>query len=456
MCSKGLFSFSLARVGGAMDSFQAVSNSSIDSWIEKGGEVLPGTLQELKDAGRSEGPATAGPSDGAASVPGEAVSVTRLAQITKGSSKPVPLACGVDTLDLGLYITWGRRWDDLMSLLDLAKEQAAGTDGIPLVDGTFLMLPGGKPPAYRWHLQWPEFHLYLGRSPEPQQKTPNGYASINAKTLWSMGVPGAVEFVSRRIKMLEGELQSIKPSRCDLAADFRLSGPLELPFLLDHRVPQHVQHSHNMTGSSLETFYHGAKKSPIQLRIYDKALEVFKGGTKLWFYDLWGATPADQVWRVEYQLRRESLKQFGINTVEDLIEKSGGLWQYLTEDWFSLRERDDSNTSRRTVLPWWEVVQSCAEQFGPSMKLYRSLETVGADSAWYVSHCAGCLVGYAARERLMSFEEAAASIMRRMSTYFEQHDFQSKLSVKSIQLGYSGSSESADVDVETSETEFGS
>ncbi len=383
---------------------------------------------------------------------GEAVSVTRLAPFTNREKNhlPVPLICGVDTLDLGLYIQWSSNWSDLTQILDQAKEQAAGTQGVPIVGDHFLILPSGKPPSYRWHLQWPEFHLYLGRSAEPYRNTPNGYVSINAKTLWSMGISSAVNLVVRWIELLDGKVRSIKPSRCDLAVDLQLKDPLSLPFLLSHRVPQHVQHSHNMTGDVLETFYHGAKKSPIQLRIYDKGLEVLKGGTKLWFYELWNVEPESHVWRIEYQLRREILKQFGIDQLDDLIEKVGGLWQYLTEDWFSLRAQDDGNTSRRTVLPWWEVVQSCADQFGPLMNLERTLDTASADSTWYVNHVAGCLVGYAARERLLTLQDALASMSDQVRWYFDRHDFQSKLAVKSIQLGYPGSSGGTEIDTSTS------
>ncbi|MBA4030439.1 MAG: hypothetical protein C0478_06050 [Planctomyces sp.] len=345
-----------------------------------------------------------------------------------------------------MYIEWGSRWDDLSEILDDAKEEAKGTPGAPVADGTFLVLPGGKQPCYRWHLQWPEFHLYLGRSAEPHGNTPNGYVSLNAKTLWSLGVPGAVALVTNWIERLEGKVLSAKPSRCDLAADFRLPAGLSLPFLLAHRVPQHVTHSHIMTGESLETFYHGAKKTPVQLRIYDKAKEVLQGGTKLWFYDLWNVEPEACVWRIEFQIRRERLKEFSIHTVEDLVEKSGGLWRYLTEDWFSLRAQDDSNTSRRTVLPWWQVVQACAEQFGPSMKLTRTLDSASADSAWYVNHIAGCTVGFAAREQLKSLDEALPVLVERVRAYFERNDFRRKLTVKSIQLGYPVSSGTAEPD----------
>src|SRR5690242_2168730 len=36
------------------------------------------------------------------------------------------LLCGIDTLDLGLYVKWGTNWDQVRSALDQKKELAQG------------------------------------------------------------------------------------------------------------------------------------------------------------------------------------------------------------------------------------------------------------------------------------------------------------------------------------------
>ena len=78
------------------------------------------------------------------------------------------------------------------------------------------------------------------------------------------------------------------------------------------------------TGSGcLETYYVGSKGAPILLRLYDKGKEVVVNN-KEWFKKLWGIDDIENVWRVEYQLRRGALKQFSINTIDDLKEKSSG------------------------------------------------------------------------------------------------------------------------------------
>ncbi|MBU5639103.1 replication initiation factor domain-containing protein, partial [Geomonas sp. Red69] len=68
----------------------------------------------------------------------------------------------------------------------------------------------------------------------------------------------------------------------------------------------------------LETCYFGSPAAPIRIRIYNKGKEVLKKGEKLWFADMWGTDDLEDIWRVEFQLRRAALKQFKVNDFSDL------------------------------------------------------------------------------------------------------------------------------------------
>uniref|UniRef100_A0A7C2PI70 Plasmid replication initiation factor n=1 Tax=Schlesneria paludicola TaxID=360056 RepID=A0A7C2PI70_9PLAN len=366
--------------------------------------------------------------------PGMALSVTRHAHFTEVSGWEF-LAAGIDSLDLGVFVEWGPLWSKTSEALQDGKERAAGTKGLLSSDGRYLIHPSGKPPNYRWHLEWPEFHVFLGISQQPQGKTPNVYVSVNSRALWELSVNGVVDRLRVEIARMGGRIVAIKPSRCDLAADYRIPSELSLEFLRAHRVPAHVQHWHIMSGDDLETFYQGAKRSPIQLRLYGKGREVEAHGTKLWLLDVWKLTSLEHVWRVEFQIRRPVLKQFGINTLEDLAANLGGLWQYLTGDWFSLRRPDDSNTTRRTVHPFWVAVQECAEKLGPALTLRREFTGESADAEWFVNHCAGCLASFAAREGMTELEEAATLMFQRIINYWRKRCFAEAVAAKGIPLG---------------------
>lgn len=298
----------------------------------------------------------------------------------------------------------------------------------------YVIHPSGKPPSFAWHLEWPDFHLFLGKSPTPKGKNPNGLVAFNSRALWSLGVPGVVQLVAAVITDLGRVVHGWKPSRVDLASDFLLPVDLRFESLRAMRVPSHMKHSAHLDGDQLETFYHGEKSSPIQLRIYNKGEEILKGRTKFWFLQVWNLTSGKHVWRVEFQVRRQALRQLKFETLDDLEQKLGGLWEYLTS-WFSLRLPDNRNSTRRTVHPWWQAVAACAEKFGPAATVERSFEGEPADSSWYVSHCAGCLASFAACEGLNNLNDSAALMMARIQNYWRSRQFRDAVTMKSIRLG---------------------
>jgi hypothetical protein len=176
------------------------------------------------------------------------------------------------------------------------------------------------------------------------------------------------------------------------------------------------------------------------LRIYDKGLEIRKGGIKFWFRDVWGIETFQDVWRVEFQVRRTALKEFKFNTMEDLGKELAGLWSYLTKKWFSLRLPDDLNATRRTIHPFWQAVQDCAERFGEPSQVTRNRENELASEAFYVQLAAGCLAGFAARRQEPDLEEASRKFTGAMLGYWRERDFAKQYAVKSIRLGFAGSS----------------
>lgn len=122
-----------------------------------------------------------------------------------------------------------------------------------------------------------------------------------------------------------------------------------------------------------------------------------------------------QAWRVEFQLRRSLLRDLNINTVDDLKSQAGGLWTYLTEQWFSLRLPDDSNTKRRTIHLWWKSVQQLAEFFGPACSISRDLsDTPKVPTDWYVARITGCLAPLAARLGLARLDDALAAMVEEV------------------------------------------
>lgn len=348
------------------------------------------------------------------------------------------LLSGIDSLDLGLHVDWGNDWPEVRKLLEKSKDKAQGTDGIVeeiTPDRKYLFLPGGKPPNYRYHLQFNEYHLYIAKS-DQAKNSPNVYLSINAETLWKKGPEYALDLVVADLKYFCGELDRVKPSRLDLSTDFKLAAPLTLPFLQEHAVCRSRDIASHLKGETLETCYFGSAAAPIRLRIYDKGKEVLKRGKKGWFADFWNTDDFTNIWRVEFQLRRPALKQFKVNHLGDLWQKSAGIWQYLTGTWFTLRLPDNDKAERRTLHPWWQEVQACGNRLGESREVPRELNSdMCASAQWYIAHIAGCLPAFAARVNIRDFREAILKLGEELYHHWGRKDFESEFIKRAIKLG---------------------
>jgi hypothetical protein len=94
-------------------------------------------------------------------------------------------------------------------------------------------------------------------------------------------------------------------------------------------------------------------------RIYDKTAEIAASG-KDWWHDVWGSSyrPGEQVWRVELEIGRKGLTEFGLDMVREVLEATGDLWRYGTSEWLTFRSpTNDATKSRWPIAPEWRVVQ---------------------------------------------------------------------------------------------------
>ena len=351
------------------------------------------------------------------------------------------LICGIDSLDLGLFVQWDENWPESVINLQEKKDAAQGNNGIldkTCADREFLHLPSGKAPNYRFHLKFAEYELYLAIS-EVFGQSPNAYLSIHAESIWKDGIHKILELIALDLLNFGGNIIKVKVSRVDLCADFKVSPGLTLPFLQQHKVTKSSEVRSIIKSEVLETCYFASPKSPVQLRIYDKGKEVLSMGTKLWFAEHWGTDDFDNIVRVEYQLRRTFLRQVGIDSLDDLFQKCGGIWFYLTEEWFSLRMPDKVQQNRREIHPWWQEVQNCAGRFGFVLEVQRQYSSDFMASAdWFFKHIAGCMPAIAARMKTDDIIKALHETAERVFELWRNRDFSGKCRIEAIKLGYRG------------------
>jgi len=304
------------------------------------------------------------------------------------------LCHGFDTINLCLYV----QWHDAVELhrnLQEAKAHAIRKNR-PIfwkhssIGDTLLCDRGSS--SYPYHLKNLCFDLYLNAAAFICN-TPNIYVCLRSTSLWRLGLDKSLTLLLQFIKDLKGSVARIQVNRIDLCCDYHMPNGLTLDFLLSHKVSATRTSSQIMNGDRLGTFYVGSRKSGCLCRIYNKSAELKKHNRTFLPHEKADPKYRDDIWRVEFELRRKSLIQFDIDTVDELKNKAPGLWQYLTTKWLSFRLPTSNNSTRRPIHPWWADVQSRAGEFGKPFTLKRNIHKTRCvcDPRWFIAHVAGCL-----------------------------------------------------------------
>lgn len=274
------------------------------------------------------------------------------------------LCSGIDTLVLTLDIAWQN--EELFNKLTRAKEQAHFTgDEVPIelqsMDNEaiayFNILPHGSK-GYEWIMNNNEYLFKIGNWLEPSSR-PSVFVEIRSETLHKYGTINAVETIFTILLEAKAKIITVKVNRVDMYCDILLPEKCWSERLTEYFVTRAIKRSWHKQGKVFSGFSIG--KGSIMARLYDKPLEIKQKSGKKWMYDIWeiDKVPISQnVIRVEFQIRRETLKRFGISTFDDLIRLSSKLWAYCTKSWLKLQDKPGTHHTQRHTFNLWKTVQS--------------------------------------------------------------------------------------------------
>ncbi|WP_428389937.1 hypothetical protein [Mucisphaera sp.] len=303
------------------------------------------------------------------------------------------LASGLDTLYLSLQV----RWIDqtfLERLDDLKKQARAEHRSIPVVmpaddqaKATFDLSENGVS-GYAYLLRSRSLVLKVGGWIEPGSR-PSVVIEIGSEALWHHTPQEIVDRARNLIESNGGEILETKVSRADLCIDILLPEDQWHDRLADHKVTRSRKYAAYHEGPTFSGLSIGS--GDLQARFYDKPLEIKSKGDKGWFFDIWEleqVTKGFRVIRIEFQLRRETLKQLGVGDYPTFIEGLREVWGYLTQKWLRM-VRDKVHHNIEAFLPWWETVQTgFMGQSKPQpilrTKTHRISEKQMAEQAWGV------------------------------------------------------------------------
>lgn len=245
------------------------------------------------------------------------------------------LCSGIDSL----YVSF--RGEPDSAVLDAlgqlkAKARDSGQPQVLQLPGTTkaLVQPSGWG-RYRYWLRCDGFDAFIGAG----GGLPAVYVRLLSAFIHEVGPTSALAeaslFVSGPVLV---EIDETRSSRADIYSDFQGWVPRPDDYqrfvVRSRKNTWHTAVHHD--GRIFTGFTFG--RDAMVARLYDKSLEV-KRSSKTWMRDVWGEAlnPELAVWRLEFQLRRQILKECSIDSPEHVIERRQELWKYSTR-WLSLRE----------------------------------------------------------------------------------------------------------------------
>lgn len=259
---------------------------------------------------------------------------------------------GVDSLYCAYYCQPFRpNGIDFRHLTELKESihQTKRKSPLPVILGNteFFLQPYGTSSGYPLVVENGDFRIEMG-----EFNKPNFYVKYLSQALWRESAFLLHEKFLQWIFSI-GYVQYHKESisRVDFSFDYNI--PL-IDFNEDSFISYSSKDSKHRENRKMQTITLG--KGDIVLRVYDKVAEIKQKSDKVWFYLLWKQDK--NVWRIEWQVRKNELKKFGIVTFDDLKKNQGNLLYYLASEHDTLRvPSDDSNHSRWLLHPLWIDLQ---------------------------------------------------------------------------------------------------
>lgn len=290
------------------------------------------------------------------------------------------VSSGIDSLVVGFSIGEYRHleaFDWLRHAKEEAQERLFGGKGVGVAwfEVDFVVSARGAK-GYEWVLENGDLRVCVAEKANHGRVYPEVYVTFRANYLWRTGY---VKAVNEFRKWLEtwAVVTGDRVSRCDICMDMEMDMPeVDLAKQVLTRARDKVAYcelgERYVNGGRVTGYRIGS--GAVVARIYDKTLEVAKS-QKEWFRDIWLANGWDgkcNVTRVEFQARRDFLKEISVDSFSTLCDRVPDMWRYYTGDWLTIRVQGaDSHRHRWAVADWWREVQSGFTLFGEDSGVLR-------------------------------------------------------------------------------------
>jgi hypothetical protein len=343
----------------------------------------------------------------------------------------VILRSGVDTLQLS-YRGELREESELrlVELKQLARSDLKSEKAYAqweLGGELFSVSPHGSG-SFSYVLKNPSYRLCLSNG---RGAMPLAFVQVSSEILTKMGSDTAVQAITSIIRKIASVSEGPRISRIDICVDFSTRFDMESInrrqwVTRAKRIWQHVE-DNRFKGWGI------GLKGYIAARLYDKTAEILVSD-KLYMREFWrecGWDSETPVWRLEFEIKREAFRQFGVESLP-ILELSAGLWSHLSRSWLRLAisSETDGTRSRWDTHPMWSLLTDI--DFGvldvPSFQRVRKSTAPSRD--WMFRAGSAGILAFMALEEIDDFGEGCAqynlAYMGYLDRFFEFRDSSSK------------------------------
>lgn len=335
-----------------------------------------------------------------------------------------PLRHGVDSLYVSYPGVIAEEWDQKLSnLKEIAQSENEMVQALAQVvigEHIFEVKDKGKG---RFSYVLVDNSFYLQASNGKSHALPMAYVQISSEYLSHVGVEQAEKSLQFIVNTLGLVKEPANISRVDLFVDFCADLPMDAFNPLESWITrtQSIDLHYRYNKFSGWSFGMGGE---IGARLYDKTLEVEKKSKKFYLYEFWKANGwnSDQVvWRMEFEAKREVLKQLGIYKLNNLLELQSALWLYLTQDWLRLAvpSATDSNQTRWVNHPLWDDISKVFDKEYPQQKLKRFSNARVPENDRLFIHGLGGVTSFMAREGITDLGEGIGEFFHHAKVFHE-------------------------------------
>jgi DNA-binding transcriptional regulator YiaG len=316
---------------------------------------------------------------------------------------------GIDKLYLGFYVEVNEK---LLNTLEAAKAEASnssfGEALISIGKNTFTIKPYNQD-RYRYILSNGDMGLQVAEG--NADSYPNVYVDMESLYILETSVDSAVNEVRSFVSSNFGSILREKVSRVEMYVD--VAGEKVYLQDVDKFVSRAgIRNFHQVYGE-FTGFELG--KGDIRAKVYNKKEEI-KKSHKEYMYSIWnGVSKDEEVWRIEFSLSRRALKAWDVEDYDSFKARNGDIWKYLTEEWLSMREQDNKNTTRRSLTELWEEVQKARLSFGKVTGALRNNKRI-VEIEHYISQMRGCATAISARQHLSGEDGGFDSVFSLVTT----------------------------------------